>query len=213
MPTPSSSSTLKAEPYQSYHRWDFLQRLPDSFATDRLPPSGLFDVSRKARPGHGVKKRPSLPASREDTGCRTGQAYQEAVQGGQHLMDTQRCQNHGPVRLLVPLLEFNQVGKNARACESGRRKADAPRPNRDRSPEPPIAERSPHAGTWWRCAASCERRGHWWRAGDAYRPYPVTVGDWSVCPPFKLESSTVPSVIVTPEGIPERERRSDSEAG
>jgi hypothetical protein len=23
-------------------------------------------------------------------------------------------------------------------------------PNRDRSPEPPIAERSPHAGTWWR---------------------------------------------------------------
>jgi hypothetical protein len=27
--------------------------------------------------------------------------------GGQHLMDTQRCQNHGPVRLLVPLLEFN----------------------------------------------------------------------------------------------------------
>ena len=23
-------------------------------------------------------------------------------------MDTQRCQNHGPVRLLVPLLEFNQ---------------------------------------------------------------------------------------------------------
>ena len=120
-------------------------------------------------------------------------------------MDTQRCQNYGPVRLLVPLLEFNQVGKNARACESGRRKADAPRPNRDRSPEPPIAERSPHAGTWWRCAASCERRGHWWRAGDAYRPYPVTVGDWSVCPPFKLESSTVPSVIVTPEGIPERE--------
>ena len=59
-----------------------------------------------------------------------------------------------------------QLGKNARACESGRRKADAPRPNRDRSPEPPIAERSPHAGTWWRCAASCERRGHWWRAGE-----------------------------------------------
>src|ERR1700730_2788395 len=27
--------------------------------------------------------------------------------GGQHLMGTQRCQNHGPVRLLVPLLEFN----------------------------------------------------------------------------------------------------------
>jgi hypothetical protein len=27
--------------------------------------------------------------------------------GGQHLIDTQRCQNHGPVRLLVPLLEFN----------------------------------------------------------------------------------------------------------
>jgi hypothetical protein len=24
--------------------------------------------------------------------------------------DTQRCQNHGPVRLLVPLLEFNQIG-------------------------------------------------------------------------------------------------------
>jgi hypothetical protein len=23
-------------------------------------------------------------------------------------MDAQRCQNHGPVRLLVPLLEFNQ---------------------------------------------------------------------------------------------------------
>ena len=22
-------------------------------------------------------------------------------------MDTQRCQNHGPVRILVPLLEFN----------------------------------------------------------------------------------------------------------
>jgi hypothetical protein len=86
-------------------------------------------------------------------------------------------------------------------------------PNRDRSPEPPIAERSPHAGMWWRCAASCERRGHWWRAGDAYKPYLVTVGDWSVCPPFKLESSTVPSVIVTPEGIPERERRSDSETG
>jgi hypothetical protein len=34
--------------------------------------------------------------------------YQEAVQGGQHLMDTQQCQNHGPVRLLVPLLEFNR---------------------------------------------------------------------------------------------------------
>ena len=25
-------------------------------------------------------------------------------------MDTQRCQNHGPVRLLVPLLEFNHAG-------------------------------------------------------------------------------------------------------
>src|SRR5260221_2746849 len=24
-------------------------------------------------------------------------------------MDTQRCQNHGPVRLLVPLLEFNHT--------------------------------------------------------------------------------------------------------
>jgi len=24
-------------------------------------------------------------------------------------MDTQRCQNHGPVRLLVPLLEFNHL--------------------------------------------------------------------------------------------------------
>ena len=23
-------------------------------------------------------------------------------------MDTQRCQNHGPVRVLVPLLEFNR---------------------------------------------------------------------------------------------------------
>jgi hypothetical protein len=34
-------------------------------------------------------------------------AYQEAVLGGQHLMDAQQCQNHGPVRLLVPLLEFN----------------------------------------------------------------------------------------------------------
>ena len=59
-------------------------------------------------------------------------------------------------------------------------------------------------------------RGHFSgvsQVGDAYRPYPVTVGDWSVCPPFKLESSTVPSVIVTPEGIPERERRSDSETG
>ena len=31
--------------------------------------------------------------------------------GGQHLMGTQRCQNHGPVRLLVPLLEFNQGPK------------------------------------------------------------------------------------------------------
>jgi hypothetical protein len=26
-------------------------------------------------------------------------------------MGTQRCQNHGPVRLLVPLLEFNQGPK------------------------------------------------------------------------------------------------------
>ena len=26
-------------------------------------------------------------------------------------MDTQPCQNHGPVRLLVPLLEFNQGPK------------------------------------------------------------------------------------------------------
>ena len=40
------------------------------------------------------------------------QAYQEAVQGGQHLMDPQRCQNHGPVRLLVPLLEFNPYRLN-----------------------------------------------------------------------------------------------------
>ena len=32
----------------------------------------------------------------------------EAVHGVQHLMDPQRCQNHRPVRLLVPLLEFNQ---------------------------------------------------------------------------------------------------------
>ena len=27
-------------------------------------------------------------------------------------MDTQRCQNHGPVRLLVPLLEFNRNPHN-----------------------------------------------------------------------------------------------------
>jgi hypothetical protein len=28
-------------------------------------------------------------------------------------MDTQRCQNHGPVRLLVPLLEFNRSSTEA----------------------------------------------------------------------------------------------------
>jgi hypothetical protein len=28
-------------------------------------------------------------------------------------MDTQRCQNHGPVRLLVPLLEFNLADESA----------------------------------------------------------------------------------------------------
>ena len=30
-------------------------------------------------------------------------------------MDAQRCQNHGPVRLLVPLLEFNLSG-NVTTC-------------------------------------------------------------------------------------------------
>jgi hypothetical protein len=39
---------------------------------------------------------------------------------GQHLMDaqrdTQRCQNHGPVRLLVPLLEFNQLWNAFHNC-------------------------------------------------------------------------------------------------
>src|ERR1700746_2303899 len=37
------------------------------------------------------------------------QAYQKACPGGQRLMDAQRCQNHGPVRLLVSLLEFNHL--------------------------------------------------------------------------------------------------------
>jgi TPR repeat protein len=33
-------------------------------------------------------------------------------------MDAQRCQNHGPVRLLVPLLEFNQdYGKAREWCQ------------------------------------------------------------------------------------------------
>jgi hypothetical protein len=45
---------------------------------------------------------------------KTGQAYQEAVQG-QHLDDTQRCQSHGPVRLLVRLLEFNHLGPGGEA--------------------------------------------------------------------------------------------------
>ena len=42
----------------------------------------------------------------------TGVLYQEAVYG-QHLMDPQRCQNHGPVRLLVPLLEFNHKANDS----------------------------------------------------------------------------------------------------
>ena len=32
--------------------------------------------------------------------------------GNQHLTDTQRCRNRGPVRLLVSLLEFNQEEKH-----------------------------------------------------------------------------------------------------
>src|SRR6476620_1210520 len=44
------------------------------------------------------------------TGSSTGRgrtSVSGGCPGGQHLMDTQRCQNHGPMRVLVPLLEFN----------------------------------------------------------------------------------------------------------
>jgi hypothetical protein len=43
----------------------FPPRLPDSFAADRLPLSGLFDVSRRARPGHAVKKSQRLDQIRD----------------------------------------------------------------------------------------------------------------------------------------------------
>jgi len=36
----------------------------------------------------------------------TVSSEKNAVEQAYHLMDAERCQNHGPVRLWVPLLEF-----------------------------------------------------------------------------------------------------------
>jgi hypothetical protein len=50
------------------------------------------------------------------TGSVTGRGSNRRIRRlsrGQHLMDPQRCQNHGPVRLLVPLLEFNPPASRA----------------------------------------------------------------------------------------------------
>ena len=71
-----------------------------------LTSRGLSNAQIQLISGHESKK--SLEIYQHLAVGAVEQAYQEAVQGGQHLMDTQRCQNHGPVRLLVPLLEFNQ---------------------------------------------------------------------------------------------------------
>jgi len=72
----------------------------------------LFDLRRSAR-GEGkaafvIADLTALSAPLTGRG-RTG--VSGGCPGGQHLMDTQRCQNHGPVRLLVPLLEFNEGPK------------------------------------------------------------------------------------------------------
>jgi hypothetical protein len=70
--------------------------------------TGSSDAQIELISGHESKK--SLEIYQHLSLDAVEQAYQGAVQGVSiYIMDTQRCQNHGPVRVLVPLLEFNHI--------------------------------------------------------------------------------------------------------
>jgi hypothetical protein len=71
-----------------------------------LTSRSLSDAQIQLISGHESKK--SLEIYQHLSLGAVEQAYQEAVQSVSILMDTQRCQNHNPLRLLVPLLEFNE---------------------------------------------------------------------------------------------------------
>ena len=94
---------LETDPYQRVRRRDFPEET--CLLAQEFQCIGLCRLCMNAFPERWIIKLPRcLPAEKFPTsgGC----------PGNQHLTDTQRCQNRGPVRLLVSLLEFYQEEKN-----------------------------------------------------------------------------------------------------
>ena len=94
---------LETDPYQRVRRRDFPEET--CLLAQEFQCIGLCRLCMNAFPERWIIKLPRcLPAEKFPTsgGC----------PGNQHLTDTQRCQNRGPVRLLVSLLEFNQEEKH-----------------------------------------------------------------------------------------------------
>src|SRR6516162_3217264 len=89
--------------YQRVRRRDFPEKT--CLRAQEFQCIGLCRLCMNAFPERWIIKLPRcLPTEKFPTsgGC----------PGNQHLTDTQRCQNRGPVRLLVSLLEFNQEEKH-----------------------------------------------------------------------------------------------------
>ena len=74
-------------------------------ASAGLPSSLAWNLDGKEGETHGLISVPS-PAPRSLPEIRSSEA-RLLIKKEPTFLDAQRCQNHGPVRLLVPLLEFN----------------------------------------------------------------------------------------------------------